>query len=123
MTDRAMTVEGAAQLTAGLARFATALGHLDAAELAAGRAVQQRASRGAPVLTGALARSVLVPTTGDGVTVGSNLPYAGVQEMGWAAHNISAQPFLRPALADGTPEVQAAYQAEVQANLNRVKGA
>jgi phage gpG-like protein len=115
-------VDGAVQLTAGLARFAASLDDLDAAELAAGRVVQQRASGLAPVRTGALARSITV-ATGDGVTVGSGLPYAGVQEVGWAARNIQAQPFLRPALADSTTEVQAAYLANVDANLKRVKGA
>lgn len=120
MTDT-VEVDGAVQLTAGLARFAASLEDLDAAELAAGRAVAQRAGRLAPVRTGALSRSITV-STGDGVTVGSGLPYAGVQEVGWAARNIQAQPFLRPALADGTPEVAAAYQAEVEANLKRVKG-
>jgi len=122
VTKTAVEVDGSRQLSASLGRFADDLDDLDRAEVAAGQVVKQRASGLAPVLTGALARSIAVSTTGDGVTVGSPLQHAAPQEFGVPGHNISAQPFLRPALAGATDEVLAAYEAEVQADLNRVKG-
>ena len=116
-------VEGAAQLDASLGRFADDLGHLDGAAAKAGRIVQDRASQGAPKDTGALAQSIQATASGDAVAVGSPLKYAAPMEYGVPGHNIAAQPYLRPALADSTSEVLAVYQDEVQADLAKVKGA
>ena len=122
MTKPSVEVVGARELSSSLDRMAADLDDLERAEAAAGQVVKNRAAGLAPVVTGALARSITVTSEGDGITIGSSLPYAGVQEMGWPAHNISAQPFLRPAMADATDEVVAAYQNEVEADLKRVKG-
>ena len=60
----------------------------------AGRIVVREARRRAPKLTGRLARSIVATNTG----VESRTIYGGVQEFGWEARNITAQPHIYPAI-------------------------
>lgn len=61
-----------------------------------GRVVAERAQGFCVVRTGALRRSIGSYETLDGVSVGSDLPYAGVIEYGTMRR--APQPYLRPAL-------------------------
>jgi HK97 gp10 family phage protein len=89
----------------------------------AGRVVQLRASSNAPKVSGTLAASIRADASDTEIVVGSDLVYAGVQEFGWAGHNIAAQPFLRPALEDSTNEVAPLFRRDVEKALSHVQGA
>lgn len=123
MTDTSrVEVVGGAHFRATMDAAAGDLEDMAQAEERAGQLIRQRASQLAPVVTGALARSINASTAGAGVTVGSDQPYAGVQEYGWPGHNIVAQPFLRPAAEDTQAWVEF-YEDEAQQALDKVKGA
>ena len=54
---------------------------------------------------------------------GGSVPYAGVQEFGWPARGIPAQPYLTAALVEIEPQILDLYHAELESILARVKGA
>jgi HK97 gp10 family phage protein len=115
------TVVGADRLAATLRGAADDIRDLSAAQQSAGRLVEQRSRSGAPVRTGALARSIRSSTTGAEVHVTSPLRYAGVQEYG--SNHTPAHPYMRPALSYSTPIIVGLYEADVQRALAKVKGA
>jgi hypothetical protein len=89
-----------------------------------GRIVEQRAQANAPKRSGTLRGSIYVRDMGKGaVAVKSDLIYAPVIHYGWAAHNISPQPFLTTALADSTQLVEANSQRQANRALSKVRGA
>jgi phage gpG-like protein len=117
-----VTVQGDDTLRRTLAAAADDLEHLDQSESA--RLVQQRAQARAPKRSGTLAASVTAKDLGNGTAVvGSALVYAPVIHNGWAAHNISPQPFLTEALADSTSLVEAVSLRETQHIMAKVRGA
>jgi HK97 gp10 family phage protein len=59
--------------------------------------IQNDARRRCPVDTGRLRSSITVKRSAQGVTVGSNVEYAGYVEYG--TRHMAAQPYLRPAVA------------------------
>lgn len=115
------TVEGAAELDASLNRVAAELDNLESAGVAAGQAIKQRAQAAAPVLTGALVRSIRADATGDTVTVGAYERYAAFQEFGTVY--VPASPYLRPALEAAQTQVVDAYSGEINQLMETVKGA
>jgi HK97 gp10 family phage protein len=121
MSEVRTEVEGAAELQASLSRVAANLDNLPTAGQAGGRAVQQRAASGAPVRSGALARSIRAEATGNEITVGSAVRYAAFQEYGTV--HTPASPYLRPALEASTSTIVDAYTGEIQGLLETVKGA
>ena len=121
MSELGTTVEGDAALRATLGRVADNLDNLTEAGQAGGREVQRRAQSGAPVSTGALARSIRAEATGTEITVGTPIPYAPFQEYGTV--NTPASPYLRPALEASTTQIVDAYTGEIQNLLQTVKGA
>lgn len=121
MTELRTEVEGDEALRATLGRVAGELDNLEAAGTKAGQAVKYRAQANAPVLTGALSRSITATATGTTVEVGASVPYAGFVEYGTV--NVPANPYLRPALDAATGEIVAAYTEEIQQLLYTVKGA
>ena len=121
MSDLQTTVEGDEALRASLSRVAGHLDELPGAGQAGGQAVKSRASAAAPVATGALARSITAEWTGNEITVGSPVPYAGFQEYGTST--VPASPYLRPALEAATSEIVNAYTGEIEQLLETVKGA
>jgi hypothetical protein len=70
----------------------------------------------APVDTGALAGSFEAIGSRDKAEASSSLPYAGVQNYGYAPHNIGGQHFAEAALADATPAAEDKYEKGI-ANL------
>lgn len=116
-------VVGADTLARTLRRASDRLDELPTATRTTGETVRLRAAQLAPKLSGALAGSISAESTGADVVVASALPYAAVQELGWAAHNITAQPFLKPAM-EGTQETWMAYYVDdVERVIDDVKGA
>jgi HK97 gp10 family phage protein len=115
-------VEGADTLARTCRAAADDLDDMAAAHQEAGRLVEQRARGHAPKDTGALATSIRADATGSQVAVGSPLIYAGVQEFGWAGHNIRAQPFLAPAMAS-TDVVVRPYEDAVAKAVAQIRGA
>jgi hypothetical protein len=106
-----------------MAVAASRMDELDRAEAAAGRLIEQRARGLAPKRTGRLASSVRAQPGRGEVAVASSLVYAGVIEHGWAAHGITAHPFLVPTAHASEPVWRAYYVADVNAVLAQVKGA
>jgi hypothetical protein len=71
-----------------------------------------------PVRTGKLRASGIVLEGAVQFTV----PYAAPIHWGWRARNISAQPFLTQGIEASQKTWTAAYEAELQTDLNKVKG-
>ena len=55
-------------------------------------------------------------------TLWAVVPNAGVQEFGWPARNIPAQPYATVALENTQPAWAAAYLAELDAIIGRIHG-
>jgi phage gpG-like protein len=115
-------VDGADTLARTCRAAADDLDDMAAAHAEAGRLVQQRARGYAPKVSGTLATSITVDAGGSEAVVASPLVYAGVQEYGWAGHNITAQPFLRPAMADQDMVVKPYADATAKA-VAQIRGA
>src|SRR5262245_10222552 len=122
MANETIRVEGDETLRRTMATAGDQLEDMDQDDSA--RLVQQRAAARAPKLTGTLAGSLNARDLGDGkAAVESALIYAPVIHYGWAAHNITPQPFLTTALADSTQQVESASVREANRILSHVKGA
>jgi phage gpG-like protein len=115
-------VRGADTLARTLRTAAQEISHLDAAHQAAGAAVAAKARPRTRRKTGRLAASWTVRVTADGAEVGSPVNYAGVQEYGWAAHNISPSRALTGGLADATDPVARIYFDAVDGAIGKVRG-
>lgn len=118
-----VTVVGDTRLRATLAAASASLAHLDTANQATSRLVQQRSRGAAPKRSGRLAGSLVATAKGDEARVASGLVYAGVQHYGWSAHGISPHPFLVPVAEATEPVWIRTYETQVKAILNTVKGA
>ena len=84
--------------------------------------LSQKASAMAPRLTGALASSVVGNPSAEKAQImaGSNaVPYAGVQEYGWPARNIQAQPYLRPAVYNNIGYIIEKYNDSIQKTIKK----
>lgn len=87
-----------------------------------GNTLAERASSNAPVREGALAASIR--GWGDKETFGAEVgvPYGGVQEWGWRARNIPAQPYLGPAYKATLPEIESRMAKHVEQVVGKVRG-
>jgi hypothetical protein len=120
-----VTVFGARQLRATLARAGVDLADLKNANAAAAATVASAATAGAPRRTGALASTVRGNrAVGKAVVLAgrASVVYAGPIHWGWPGHHIAAQPFLSDAATSTEPVWLAAYQHDVQAALDKVHG-
>lgn len=118
-------VEGARQLRATLKRAGDDLGDLAATHAEIGRLVASVGRTGAPKRTGRLAGSVRASGTKTTATVragGASIPYAGPIHYGWAAHNISPNPFLTSAAHNTESIWTRIYLNAVDRILSKVKG-
>jgi len=82
----------------------------------------QKASAMAPRLTGALASSVQGNPSAEKAQIlaGSEaVPYAGVQEYGWPARNIKAQPYLNPAVNNNMGYIIEKYNDSIQKAIKK----
>jgi phage gpG-like protein len=116
-------VRGADTLARTLRTAADEIAHMTAAHQAAGAAVAAKARPRTRRKTGRLAASWTTRVTVDGAEVGSSVPYAGVQEYGWAAHNISPSRALTGGLGDATDQVERIYFDAVDGAIGKVRGA
>jgi hypothetical protein len=116
------SVEGEAQVKAALDKVEKDL--IDRSELNKDLSdeLSRKASAMAPRLTGALASSVKGNASNDKAQIlaGSNVvPYAGVQEYGWPAKNIQAQPYLRPAVFDNMDYIVEKYNKYIESIVRK----
>ena len=71
--------------------------------------------------TGTLRRSISVDSAGTPhfITIGSNLIYAGVHELGSRDGNMRARPYLQPALDDVSARMAAIFAREWEREVRR----
>ena len=117
-----ISVEGEQQVKVALAKVEKDL--VDRSELNKdlSNELSRKASAMAPRLTGALASSVKGNASNDKAQIlaGSNaVPYAGVQEYGWPAKNIQAQPYLRPAVFDNMDYIVEKYNNYIESIVKK----
>jgi len=119
-----MTVElvGGAQFARTMSAFGDEITHLTDAATAAGAEVARLAAGRARRRTGALAASFGPRVTDAGVEITSPVRYAGVQEFGWARHNITPSLALTSSLDDAAPAVERIYSDAVDSALGKVRG-
>jgi len=119
----AIQVQGAKELRAALKRMGADLVDLTAINKAAAEKVAESARDIVPHLTGALGGTIKATATRTRgrVQAGSRpVPYAGPIHFGWPARNISPQPFLYEALDERRDEVVEAYEAHIEALVEKV---
>ena len=124
-TRTLVRLEGARELRRTLRAAGDDLGDLKRAHAEAAGIVVPVAQAGAPRETGKLAATIRGSGTKTQAIVRAGfaaVPYAGVQEWGWPARNIPAQPYLIPAGQATEPAWIGAYEAEVDRILAKVKG-
>lgn len=117
-----VTVEGGANLQRTMAAAARQLDDLTPAHQRAANVVAEAAQTRAPRRSGRLASRIRATGNREGATVSVGVVYAGVQEYGWPARHIRAQPYLIPAGQDTTATWRGEYQTEVQDILDTVRG-
>lgn len=122
MTGGTVELVGGDTFARTLRAFGAELAELDAADQAAGAEVARLAAGRARRKTGALAASFGPAPADTGVTIGSPLVYAGVQEFGWARRRITPSLALTSALDDAAPAVERIYTDAVDAALGKVRG-
>jgi hypothetical protein len=76
----------------------------------------------APVDSGALAGSFQGTGTRDTAEASSSLPYAGVQNYGYARHNIAGKHFAEAALAEAAPAAEDKYRAGIGKLCKKAEG-
>ena len=84
--------------------------------------LSQKASAMAPRLTGELASSVVGNPSAQKAQIlagSAAVPYAGVQEYGWPEKNITAQPYLRPAVNNNMGYIIEKYNDSIQEAIKK----
>lgn len=122
MSKPSLKVEGAKDLQRALRKVEEGTSDLKAIHAAAAGIVETAAKPLARRKSGAMADSIR--STGQArqgvVRAGfARVPYAGVQHFGWAARNITPNPFLYDALDDRRGEVLEQYSDQVQSLLKK----
>jgi hypothetical protein len=116
-------VTGAKELRRALKAMEHDTGDLKDIHKAAAEIVIERARDLVPYVSGALAGTHRAArrATGAAVLAGrSSVPYAGPIHFGWAARNISPQPWLYDALDDRRDEVAARYEREIDGLVRKL---
>lgn len=125
-SDESVKVVGLGALIRSLKEAERDIEDLKDANAEAARIVLEEARRGAPRRTGRLSASGRTNRAAKKASVmfgRASVPYAGVIEYGWPAHNIKAQPYLIPAVEHTREQWLGAYEKNLQALLDSVKGA
>ena len=120
MAEYTVSVKGLREVVRSFNQYEGAIKDLKEANYAIGSKVSKTASAIATKETGALAGSIRANRAKQKVQIkagGAAVPYAGVQEYGWAARNIKAQPFLRRAAWTNREYTRTQYVA----NLNAIR--
>lgn len=126
MPETGIRVEGLDELARSMKRAGADIEELKDAHYRAAQIVASRAAQIAPKRSGKLAGSIR-PTRqvrrARVVAGRSSVPYAAPIHWGWPSHNITAQPFMSDAAQQTESDWVAAYMADVQTALDKVKGA
>ena len=120
MAEYTVAVKGLREVVRSFNQYAGAVQDLKEANYAIGSKVAQTASAIAPQQSGALAASIRANKAKQKIQIkagGAKVPYAGVQEYGWAARNIKPQPFLRRAAWTNREYTRTQYVS----NLNAIR--
>ena len=126
MNDVAVNVVGLAELTRTMRKAGVDIAELKLAHTKAAQIVADRAAEFAPRRSGALAGSIRPAKQANRARImagSAKVPYANPIHWGWPSRGIGAQPFLSDAAQETEAEWTAAYVADVQAALDKVKGA
>ena len=115
-------VEGADELARTLRRAADDFADLDDVNTAAGRYLSTRAAAVAPRRTGRLAGSLRLEASRSTASVSSSVVYANPIHWGWAARNISAQPFLFSTATTHETQLVDFYRREIDRVLSTIHG-
>lgn len=103
MAQFTVKVKGVNEVVRSFKQYEGAIDDLKTANANIGSKISSAARATAPILTGSLAGTIRPNRAAAKVQIkagGARVPYAGVQEYGWPARNIQAQPFLRRAAWD-----------------------
>lgn len=117
-----ISVEGEAQVKAALDKVERDLTDRLSLNKELSEDLSKKASAMAPRLTGELASSVKGNPSNEKAQIlaGSNaVPYAGVQEYGWPAKNIQAQPYLRPAVFNNMGYIVEKYNNYIESIVKK----
>lgn len=117
-----VNVTGIEEVTKLLNQVVNNLESMTSANKEISQTLSSKASAMAPRATGALASSVKGNPSGQKAQImaGSNaVPYAGVQEYGWPAKNIQAQPYLRPAVYDNMGYIVEKYNNYIESIVKK----
>lgn len=117
-----ITVQGLDQAKAAIKNLADSLEKNLTLNKELSDTLAQKASAMAPRLTGALASSVKGNPSEEKAQILAGsvaVPYAGVQEYGWPSKNITAQPYLRPAVNDNMNYIIAKYEDSIKQNIKK----
>lgn len=119
-------VDGAAALRRSLARAGAAAEDLKAANATAAQVVAAAAAERAPRRSGALTATVRGNRAKGSAVVragGAKVPYAAPIHWGWPSRGIAPNTFVTDAAIATEPVWLPAYIADLQAILDKVKGA
>jgi hypothetical protein len=126
MPDSTARVEGLDRLVRTLNKAQVDLSDLKDAHAAVGRIVAADAQARAPRRTGRLAGSIRASRQARRAQVvagGARVPYANPIHWGWPSRGIAANPFLSDAAQATESQWVPLYRKDVQAALDKVKGA
>lgn len=117
MAEAGITIQGVKEVKDSLDKLARDLESNIELNKELSTTLSQKASALAPRLTGALASSVQGNPSAEKAQIlagSAAVPYAGVQEYGWPARNIQAQPYLNPAVNNNMGYIIEKYNDSIQ---------
>lgn len=126
MADEGVRIEGLDTLVRTLNRAGVDITELKDAHKRAGEIVATEAESRAPRVSGKLAGSIRSARQAKRARVQAgraSVPYAGPIHWGWPRRNIEPNPFLSDAAQATESRWRDAYVHDVQAALDKVKGA
>ena len=116
-------VEGVETLRATLKRAMAEIDTLEDGHRKVAAIVNEEAQRRVPRRTGRLASSMKPTRSKKRASVTARVPYSKPIHWGWPARGIPANEYLYGAAKDTEAEWLRAYDREIQAALNKVRGA
>ena len=122
MAEASITVKGVEEVKSSLNKFVNDIENTSDVISTLGKTIAGKASAIAPQQTGKLAASVSSKFENGTLQVyagNESVPYAGVIEYGWPKHNISAQPYLRPAVYDNMGMIEQKYNEQIEKSIKK----
>jgi hypothetical protein len=125
-TETGIRIEGLDELARSMRRAGQDMTELKEAHTRAAAIVADRAAELAPRRSGRLAGSIRPAKQAKRARImagGAKVPYANPIHWGWPSRNIAASMFMVDAAQQTEPEWTKAYFEDVQAILDKVRGA